>query len=123
MSLQRKIYERLAGLIEAEVEDRKDLRYTRAASRKIEDRAEKDRRERERQQRASQQNSSFEPEGEELSESYEVCAYNGSKLLGKMPAEKSDIDDSIEAVKNLYKNSTKIVVKSKGKEIKSVKVK
>lgn len=111
-------------LSESEIEDRKDLRTTRGSrsSQRLRDTAERDRRRREQEQRKLQ-SSSFEPEGDELSESYEVCAYNGKKLLGKMPAEKSDIDDSIEAIKNLYKGSTKIVVKSKGKEIKSVKVK
>lgn len=120
MSLQRKIYEQLAGLMEV------DLRTTRGDSQRLRDTAERNRRQREREQRLHQtqvQKSGYEPEGDELAEGDEIMAYQGSKLIGSMPVEKTEMDDSIEAAKNLWPKATSITVQSKGKTLKTVKVK
>lgn len=64
MSIQRKIYEQLAGLNESEVEDKKDLRQRTPDFKR---KAELDRRRREAEQRRMQTNG-YEPEGEEIEE-------------------------------------------------------
>ena len=63
MSIQRRIYEQLAGLNESEVEDKKDLRVRTPDFKR---KAELDRRNREREQRM--QTNGYEPEGEEIEE-------------------------------------------------------
>jgi len=114
MSLQRKIYEQLAGLIEV------DLRTTRGDAQRLRDRAERDRRQRQREQDRHQRLT--QSEETDLTEN-EIVAYKGSKVLGSVPFEKSEMDDSVEAAKNLWPKADKLEVKSKNKTVKSIKVK
>jgi len=114
MSLQRKIYEQLAGLMEV------DLRTTRGDAQRLRDRAERDRRQREREQARHQRQT--QREETDLNED-EIVAYKGSKMLGSVPFEKSEMKDSVEAAKNLWPDADKLDIKSKKKTIKSIKVK